>query len=178
MKIGIDFDNVLANSTSVYLELFNKLVSTNYKLNDIRDYNICKILPNKYDNLVRRLWQDKFIWDNIQPLSDSQTYTSLLAKKHELYVITASTPSVIDWKFNWLKKNYPFLKEENFIVIRDKQLINIDVLIDDYEINLINGNYKGILLNKPWNEDFNESEYNISRANNWEEIYQIINCLE
>ena len=82
MKIGIDFDNVLANSTSVYLELFNKLVSTNYKLNDIRDYNICKILPNKYDNLVRKLWQDKSIWDNIQPLSDSQTYTSLLAKKH------------------------------------------------------------------------------------------------
>lgn len=61
MKIGIDFDNVLANSTSVYLELFNKLVSTNYKLNDIRDYNICKILPNKYDNLVRKLWQDKFM---------------------------------------------------------------------------------------------------------------------
>lgn len=132
----------------------------------------------EYVKNIRGFIHEKFKWDNIQPLSDSQTYTSLLAKKHELYVITASTPSVVDWKFNWLKKNYPFLKGENFIVVYNKQLINMDVLIDDYEINLINGSYKGILLNKPWNEDFNESKYNISRANNWEEIYQIVTCLE
>ena len=56
-------------------------------------------------------------------------------------------------------------------------MAGIDILIDDYEKNLIDGKYQKILFSYPWNKNFNNSEYGIYRAKNWEEIYDIVNYI-
>ena len=42
-------------------------------------------------------------------------------------------------------------------------MAGIDILIDDYEKNLIDGKYQKILFSYPWNKNFNNSEYGIYR---------------
>lgn len=177
MKIGIDFDNILSNTTCTYLDLFNKLVSTNYTINDIRDWDMRKVLPEKYKYLIETLWRYRELWENIKPLSESQVYVNLLAKEHEVYIVTATDLQVADYKFSWLWKNYPFLDKDKVIITKYKQLIDLDVLIDDYQGNLIGGKYKGILFTYPWNEDFNAEQNNIIRVRNWTEAYKAIQSI-
>lgn len=60
-------------------------------------------------------------------------------------------------------------------MIHTKQLLSeLDVLVDDYENNLIDGNYSKILLNYPWNNGINDERYGIIRCNDWREIYNEI----
>lgn len=177
MKIGIDFDNILSNTTSAYLDLFNKLVSTNYTMEDIRDWDMRKVLPEKYKYLIETLWNNKELWDNIKPLNESQIYVNLLSKEHEVYIVTATGLQTVDNKFSWLWKNYPFLDKDKFIIANDKTMIDLDVLIDDYQNNLLGGKYKGILFTYPWNEDFNAEQNDIIRVRNWTEAYKVIQSM-
>ena len=58
-------------------------------------------------------------------------------------------------------------------------MIKCDVLIDDYEKNLIGGDYQGILMNYPWNANFDDAAYdNIIRVNNWLEIEPVIDFIQ
>ena len=177
MKIGIDFDNILSNTTSAYLDLFNKLVSTNYTMEDIRDWDMRKVLPEKYKYLIETLWNNKELWDSIKPLNESQVYVNLLSKEHEVYIVTATGLQTVDNKFSWLWKNYPFLDKDKFIIANDKTMIDLDVLIDDYQNNLLGGKYKGILFTYPWNEDFNAEQNDIIRVRNWTEAYKVIQSM-
>ena len=55
-------------------------------------------------------------------------------------------------------------------------MIRADILIDDCFDNFGGQDYS-IVLDYPWNKNFNNSEYGIYRAKNWEEIYDIVNYI-
>ena len=80
-------------------------------------------------------------------------------------------------KIEWLLKHYPFLNEKNVIISHNKQIINVDLLVDDFEGNLINGHYSKILLDYPWNRNINDKEHGILRVHNWKEVYKAVNTL-
>lgn len=175
MKIGIDFDNVLANTAKTYLDIYNNFVTANYTINDITKYEISEILPQEHQKLLENMWTNDLLWNNIQPLQDSQLYVNMLSKKYDIYIVTSTHPEIAGIKFAWLQKQYPFIEAEKFITIYKKQMLDLDIMIDDHVKNLVNSRYSGILLNYPWNTNFHaESEHNIYRAENWKEIYDII----
>ena len=58
-------------------------------------------------------------------------------------------------------------------------MIGVDILIDDYEMNLINGSYFGILMDYPWNRNFDDaSDDNIYRVFDWLEVEPMIEYIE
>ena len=71
----------------------------------------------------------------------------------------------------WLKRYFPFIDESRIICIRDKSILDVDVMIDDNLDNLI-GNIRcnRVLLEKPWNKDAHDEVYGIKRCTNWDEI--------
>jgi 5'(3')-deoxyribonucleotidase len=64
--------------------------------------------------------------------------------------------------------------DKDFIQALDKSLIDCDYLIDDRPENIESTRGMGILYSQPHNQNF-EWKY---RANNWEEVVQIIEGLE
>ena len=75
-------------------------------------------------------------------------------------------------KVEYIDKEFPWIPEDHIIFISNKQLLNIDILIEDNEKQLLGGSYKKILLSSPWNQNFN-AEYNgIVRCDSWDEIYK------
>ena len=75
-------------------------------------------------------------------------------EQHEVIIITASRPSSVQEKWNWLQKHMPFIPFDNFFVGKRKYLLDFDLLIDDAPHNLIPARDKGRLaigIPRPWN---------------------------
>ena len=68
---------------------------------------------------------------------------------------------------------------KRLITTHCKQMIGVDILIDDYEMNLINGSYFGILIDYPWNRNFDEaSDDKIYRVFDWLQVEPMIEYIE
>lgn len=180
VKIGIDFDNVLFNTTKTWLDLYNQITGMHLQLSDIVKWDLRKIVPYKYQELALKLFDDFRLWENIKPLYNSQMYTKLLKNNSniEVYIITATSPQTVNIKMQMLHKQYPWFDiYKDIIITQHKQMIKVDIMIDDYEENLKGGDYQGILLDYPWNQNFNEKLHGIVRCKDWSDIYDIIQSI-
>ena len=92
-----------------------------------------------------------------------------------MYIITVSNPENMNTKCKVIKRLYPWIKNENIILMTgyNKKLINIDVLIDDNPENFSDNENK-ILFDSTWNHNFNEKSIGAVRAYDWDFIYAYI----
>lgn len=114
----------------------------------------------------------------ISYLENSQKITkSLKEDGHKVLIVTSDHPDTIPFKYNFLKKYFPFIPFKDVIITSHKQMVKGDILIDDAPHNLENGEYLGILIDAPHNKNYDASSQPIVRVHNWDEIYNIINKL-
>ena len=106
---------------------------------------------------------------------DALTY---LSKYHDIYFVTAGHPDTAAARDDWLSMHFGFYRSSHLIICREKQLINADVMIDDYENNLIGGAYKKLLMNKPWNQHVATNLYGIERIFGWNEVPALIDKID
>ena len=177
LNVGIDIDNVINNLAETLLKVFNEDTGQNVKLSDIKSYYIERWVDSKYSDKITALFADKRVWKQISLIDNSRNFIQKLVEDgHRIIFVTATDPSNIAKKFSWLSRNFPFIDiKRNLVMIHTKQLLSeLDVLVDDYENNLIDSNYSKILLNYPWNNGINDDRYGIIRCNDWREIYNEI----
>ena len=55
----------------------------------------------------------------------------LINKGHQVFIATATDAKNLVWKEELLEKFFPFIPKENVIKIHKKELLKLDVLIDD-----------------------------------------------
>lgn len=71
--------------------------------------------------------------------------------------MTATHGADLFGKWKWLKRNYPCIKTDNIIRLVNKQMPDLDYLIDDFQGNFIDCKYSGIMMAYPWNVDFKQN---------------------
>lgn len=180
MRIGIDIDNVICNTAETVLDIHYKRTGERINIKDIKSYDMTEYVSEKYRNNFNELFNDMEVWENMKLLPGCSKAIELLYENgFDIYFITTGDKL---YRKEFLKKHFPFLNIENrFIQTPNKQIIKVDYLIDDYEQNLIDGEYIGLLMNYPWNTAFYEKLYNalhnsyITRVNDWNNIYNILN---
>ena len=180
MILGIDIDNTINTLSSAWISRLNHRFNLNpyVKMSDIKEWSMFKAFPMlTHEQVISPLIEDN-LWRKLIPFPDSQEYLKILNDEHEIYLVTSTDYRNFKVKMEWLQEYFPFIKPEQVIVAHKKQLINVDVMIDDYEQNLIGGKYEGLLLNYPWNQNFNEKDFNIVRVNNWQEVFDEIKLIE
>ena len=174
LNVGIDIDNVINNLAECILKVFNEDTGQSVKLTDIKSYYIERWVDEKYSDKIISLFTDKRVWKQISLIDLCQVFIKKLYDDgHRIIFVTATEPLNVAKKFNWLSRNFPYIDiRKNLVMTHTKQLISsLDVLIDDYENNLIDGDYEKILLNYPWNSGIVDERYGIRRCNDWREIY-------
>ena len=97
-----------------------------------------------------------------------------------IYFVTSTEPQNITKKARFLQRTFPFLDiRKCLITTHCKQMIGVDILIDDYEMNLINGSYFGILMDYPWNRNFDDaSDDKIYRVFDWTQVEPMIEYIQ
>lgn len=176
MKIAIDIDNVIVNTTECVVDYINeRLPDINLKMEDINEYWIEKNIPLCYHWIVPMAFDDKTMWKQVKLIGGAAEYIEKLYKQgHEIYFATATTAENFKKKVGFLTRSFPFFPDDyvcmHSISIKHKQLLNVDVLFDDCLDNL-NGShpYASVCFNYPWNQGVVEH-----RVRSWKEFYDFI----
>ena len=173
-RIAVDMDGVIANLHDVWLKIYNSDYNDNLRKEDITLWNwhvLCK--PECGEKLYRYL-DNPDLFRNLPVIEGSQEVLKELSSKYDIFICSApyNINNVLP-KVEWLRKNFPFLNEKNFVFTRNKGILNADFLIDDNPDNFIDFRGEGLLFDAPHNRE--ETKYR--RVKNWFEIKEYFSDL-
>ena len=140
-KIYVDMDGVIADFNTA----FKKLNVDNLTPDEfIKTYS-----KNKFWNLLDK-HADEF-WINIPPMSDANVLMDFIYNNFiDIHILTASTrhPSSKIGKRMWIRRHFPFIREDNIIVVEEKKLKQKyatpnSILVDDNTQNISDWNNAG-----------------------------------
>ena len=180
LKIGIDLDNVVVNTTEAVIEYLNERIpDLNLKIDDVKEYWLEKNLPAGYSRLVKEAFESKYMWKKVKLIKYAKKYIKKLYQEgHEIYFVTSSLPETLRKKIKHLSRNLSFFPEgyveSHTINIRQKQLLKLDILLDDCMDNLVGDiSYEPLCMGYPWNED----DGRVGHVYGWPEAYNVIHYI-
>lgn len=181
MIIGIDCDNVVCNTTESVIAQHYADTGEKLTLDDIKGYYIENYVSDDYKDDFHLIFYKKEMWKRVKVIPHCvEVIKRLHDRGDSIYFVTSTEPQNITKKARFLQRTFPFLDiRKCLITTHCKQMIGVDILIDDYEMNLINGSYFGILMDYPWNKNFDDaSDEKIYRVFNWLEIEPMIEYIQ
>ena len=180
LKLCFDIDDIIVDTVPSVIDYLNRKANLNLRVCDIVGYPIEQFVPDEYKYLVGQAFEDKEMWKTVQLIPDAVYYLELLSREdYDIYFATATTTSNIFKKHSHLKRNLPFIDSQRKLInIKNKQLLNVDIMVDDSLHNLTGErSYWSICLDKPWNQIDDEIP-RFSRVYNWKEIYEQIHLID
>ncbi|MBQ2966868.1 MAG: hypothetical protein IJE10_01940 [Clostridia bacterium] len=175
MRIFCDADDVLINTVECWVELINRTYNQNVKPEAVTDWDATVAYPMLTAEQVYGVLNADTLWHMVSPLPGSVEYLKkLIDDGHEVYITTASDYHTATTKILNLLKMFPYLTERHIIIIKNKQILQGGIMIDDGIHNLEGGNYQKILFTKPHNASYDAEKNGMIRVHAWEEIYDII----
>lgn len=176
MKIGIDLDGVLCNTSKTALKYVNKKRGTNYTEKDITSYNWEDWFDGWTKEDSQELFLRKSIFKSTPTIENSLESVLLLVKNNfEIEYITARDKSITETTYQWVYKNdFPHRP----IVLFDKSSEKVDhikngyfdIIVEDKLQTLIDIDrsvFFKYLIDYPYNQD---SPKDITRVKGWKEI--------
>ena len=179
MKIGIDIDNTVVNTTECVIEFINeRFPNINLKMKDVKEYWMEKIMPSGYEWVIPFAFNSKEMWKRVKMIDGAALFIEKLFNAgNDIYFVSSTTPENVRKKIKHLCRNLRIPEDyiqNHFINIVNKQLLKLDVLVDDYLDNLLGGrDYFSICLDYPWNRD-KADDLSFKRVYNWQEVYDTI----
>jgi 5'(3')-deoxyribonucleotidase len=144
----VDVDGTVANTPHWWLTLYNRKYRTAWTVDQITEWDWRTLLEHDisefYGNYI-----------GAKPMTDALESIWRLAGKYRIVFATAG------WGREWLRSYYPTFRDENFVQVADKSLLNGWGLIDDNPANLDVFQGQRFLLRQPWNVNrgLNDSDW-------------------
>lgn len=177
LTILVDMDDTIEQLLKAWLDQLNERYGTSVECEDILDWDMTKAFPTLTKEQVYGITLEYDFWKRVTPIDGAvEGLKRFIDAGHTIYIVTVADYRTIESKMdNVLFKYFPFISWNNVIIISKKQLLHADVLIDDGVHNLIDGDFKRILVDAPYNRQFNEKEHDMIRVHNWAEIESAVN---
>ncbi len=172
MKIFVDMDEVLADTYSKHLELYNQEFSLSLTKADCHGGEAWENVPEARRESVFRHMHTPGFFRSLDPIPGSQKIMKLLCERHEVYVASAAMefPQSLKEKSDWLDEHFPFVHWRNRILCGDKHVLKGDLLIDDRMHNLEHFEGRTIMFTSPHNVHVKGCE----RVDNWDELGRLL----
>ena len=179
LKIAVDLDGVLAEAMIAWCELYNKRYSQSMSLEEIRAWNVWKIVKITRDAFFRILDDAWLEWEKIPPTEEGVgEQVRLLHELGEVDVVTGRSPRTVPSAKEWLKAHgvpYDrFVRTESNLA---KINLNYDVFVDDspelMELIASRSTALGILYTRPWNRDTQMPSV-VQRVTRWAEVPPVV----
>lgn len=195
LKIGIDIDNVIANSYPAFLAKFNEVFATQIKYEEIFDFYYLEKHPNvKHDkakDFIHKLLVDEEFQLNILPYERVLPIISNWKKTgHRIHYITSRPHTSRDLTYRWLEKHGFLLPGTTLDLFNSTQHFNkhrkkireykkmvaekrgVNLFIEDSREIAETMEIDVLLLDRPWNQG--KLPKNVKRVKDWEEIEKYI----
>lgn len=169
LRIFLDSDEVLMNFMDPLLEKYNAYYGVNVKPTDITSWEINNSLPKGTD--VYPFMKEPSFFKDLEPYPFAcELIQKLMDDGHEVFIATASLEESIMDKYASFKKHFPQVKFEQILMIKRKDLLQGDILLDDglHNISATSCKYP-VIMTKGWNK-----EASGLRVSNLEEFYELV----
>lgn len=182
MKIALDIDNTIVNTTSCILQQHYADTGEKLTLNDVKTYYIENYVGEDYKDDFHLIFLKKEMWKRLQLLPHCVDVVKRLHdKREEIYFVTSTEPQNVAKKARFLQRTFPFLDiRKRLITTHCKQMIDVDVLIDDCVDNVVNSkHYISILMDYPWNRNFDDAaDDKTYRVFDWTQVEPILEVIK
>ena len=173
--IGVDLDDVLWDLMSTWISRYNDMVDDNLTVEDIKSWDVAQYIKRGTEGILNYIPQQNDFWEDVEPIPDSKECLQQLIKDgYLIYVVTASSHTNLKEKMSRFYSLFPFIEEEHVVIIHRKQMMDLDMLIDDKPGNLEDANYLKVLFDRPHNRSIDENKISAVRLKTWSEIYKYI----
>lgn len=182
-KLIIDMDDVICGKG--FIKMVNEFLGTDYEEKDAGSYYINDLIPqDKFDDWVE-YFTNKNAYDYVDLSENVQEVMKELNKKYDIYIVTAFvfrdakefSGSHLKNKFDYLRKNLPFIEPEKYVFTTNKDIIDADIRIDD-SMKKLNGKAEMKLLFTAYhNLNITDEELEregMIRVNNWNEVKELL----
>jgi len=172
LRVAVDMDEVIADSLTRHLSLYNRATGQNVTPELIRENGLEAAIPAKHREIFERLPHEDGFFDDLGVIVHSQRALQLLSSEFNVFITSAAmeVPRSFDAKFRWLQEHFPFVPTSNIVFCGDKEIIDADYLIDDRSRHFARFRGTGILFTAP----HNARERAHLRASNWDEVLAIV----
>jgi 5'(3')-deoxyribonucleotidase/uncharacterized protein with PQ loop repeat len=172
LRIAVDMDEVIADSFSKHLRHYNEQTGENLTQEIVTQNGLKPMIPDHHKETYNRVPFANNFFGDLEVIDGSRAALERLSEKHDIFITSAAmdVPTSFDAKYKWLEQHFPFIPPSRIVFCGDKHIINADVLIDDRSRHFKKFRGIGILFTAP----HNAKETAPLRANNWEEVLQII----
>ena len=182
-RIMIDMDDVITCHN--FEKNIEKYLGYKYDFSNFTGYRMQDVLEDKKKDFF--IWlRDKNYYEEATLVDNCYDVIKELNSKYEIYIVTdyvwpeeeihCALGKFIKDKYDFLYKNFDFLKPNQFLFVSSKKMIKADIKIDDKLTNLIGAKTK-IMYTAYHNKNITDKELNkkkVIRANNWLDIKRIL----
>ncbi len=158
MIIAFDVDGVLADLVTAWLDRYNLDWGDSLTSEDIKAWDVHLFVKPECWNKIYDYIEDPTIYDDVKPYEGALEAVEAirnLDRKPKIYFATTSTAGTLGRKYRWLK-DHGFIKSlSEYIEISDKELLDVDKLVDDRPETIAKmKSGRGVLFERPWNKDY------------------------
>lgn len=186
MKLFIDFDNTIANSSEVIVDMLNEHFGKNENFEKLRKYDFSDLFPECSYWDIEKFFNSDEMFERLKIFPNMiETVDAFKDCFDEISIVTIGTKDNLENKKRFLKENN---LELTFYGIEnngrsDKSSVDMHngVFIDDHIGCLHSSNAKiKILMKNVENGEWNKVEPNddIYVVNNWYEVYSIFDFIK
>jgi uncharacterized HAD superfamily protein len=182
MIIGIDVDEVLANTLDVFFEFHNDLYGTHANKNQMKSYYLMDILGGTHAEILEK-WEEFYKSDyfyRIQPVNGAAKAISTLQYNHTLYIITARPEHTREmtelWVKNCIDEKCPQIYFANSEGGKKKSEVckelGVELHIDDsfeFGLDCVENDVRVLLMDGPWNRH-ETLVSGMTRVHSWDEV--------
>ena len=151
LQIGLDVDDVLYDCNAYALEWLNRAegIEPPLRIYDIQSWGVGNHLADKR---IRYFSDPEFVAS--QPiLPGAQEFVRCLCDVAEVFFVSAVPPACMSARALRLRQDFPEVPAENILLGTRKDLVRLDILLDDGAHNISHSpaTYP-VLFRKPWNK--------------------------
>ena len=152
LTIGIDVDDVLFECVPIAIRIVNEQHGTRIRVEDIEKWNF-ENFSTEVKNTFLDVMGSGIIFAKQKPLPGSdEMVNALLSRGHEVVFISAVEPRFMGIRADQLIKSFSMVPEKNIMLGFRKDLVHLDVLLDDAIHNLTKTRAEyPVAFSQPWN---------------------------
>ena len=167
-RIGIDMDEVIADTLGEVITRYNREYETAHSKSDLVGKRFWETIPAEHRKKMAEVFVDGSLFEDLPLFEHSQQVIEELTGRYEVFIATAAmeVPSSFNAKFRWLARHFPFIKPSHIVFCGDKSVLAVDYLIDDNVRQFERLGGEGIVFTAP----HNVHETRFRRVSDWLEV--------
>jgi 5'(3')-deoxyribonucleotidase len=171
-RIGIDMDEVIADTLGELLARYNRDFGTSYGKQELMGQKrFWEIVPVETRPRIFEYFEDGEIFADLPVFDEAVSVVRDLQSRYEVFIATAAmeVPMSFNAKFRWLKRHFPFIPASHIVFCGDKSVVAVDYLIDDNVRHFERMQGEGIVFTAPHN--VHETKWR--RVGDWAEVREM-----